>query len=788
MSYRDSATVWMRQAIDRTTGRRPLRWMLALLLASAASGSALQLWFNWKAALASLERQMFAAQSILEARAREAVRHQESILRVLGENALMRRGPDGSVNGRNLIAQERRIAGFALLDTDGAVLTRTGRWEQSWNAEAARLAGEASTLDGRMAIGIPQPSQGGGVMLPIAIAVADEATGGRAVAVAAWDVRNFLGRLELDAIDRKADFWLVVLTSGQHYLLSRTGVQRIDDPQRVERWAGEIEANPGDPTETFAGAPSAEASPTHEAQHGHIQAVWSGLWPGSPKGGAGAQDAVGGVCQVEPWALSVGASLPRAVALERFRQGAGVALGWGVLMAIASVLAFRIMSRSHRAYERKLVEQASRDPLTGLGNRAQAGDHLALELARADRTGKVVATIMIDLDNFKELNDSRGHEAGDRLLVTAANALKNAVRNSDTVSRQGGDEFLVVCGDLDGEDAAQAMAERVFEALRRTIREAVAGLRISASVGVAVAPRDGSKPDDLLRKADRAMYEAKGRGKDALHFYDEQLNSKSQRRLVVERCLDGALGRKEIGLALQPQWDTRTGECIGFEALARWMSEELGEVSPAEFVPIAEDIRRINGIGAFVMREAISASVRLSAAAGCPVRASVNLSAIQLQDAKLDEHVASLLEEFGIVGQNLVLEVTESAMVKDIDEAVIRLGKLRALGIGVSVDDFGTGYSSLSYLHRLPATEIKIDRSFVRDMGHSAGARELTAAIAGIGRNLGLQVVAEGVETEAQAALLRGMGVDVLQGYLLGKPMPIEALERILQDRRRARV
>jgi EAL domain-containing protein (putative c-di-GMP-specific phosphodiesterase class I) len=255
---------------------------------------------------------------------------------------------------------------------------------------------------------------------------------------------------------------------------------------------------------------------------------------------------------------------------------------------------------------------------------------------------------------------------------------------------------------------------------------------------------------------------------------------------VVERCLDGALDRQEIRLALQPQWDAKTGKCIGFEALARWKSEELGEVPPAEFVPIAEDIRRINGIGAFALREAISASVRLSAVAGYPMRASVNLSAVQFQDAQLDGYVASLLHEFGIVGECLMLEVTESAMVKDIGEAVAKLGKLRALGVGVSVDDFGTGYSSLSYLHRLPATEIKIDRSFVRDMEHSTGALELTTAIAGLGRNLGLEVVAEGVETEAQASLLRGMGVDTLQGYLLGKPMPIDELEAILQARRQA--
>jgi len=773
--------------------KMPLRWMLGLLVTAAISGSLMQLWASWQVALKTMERQVLSAQAMLEVHTRDAVRHQESLLRVLGESFLVRH--EHIEDAQRLVAREGRIQGFALLGTDGSKLVETVGWYRGWDEEAGRLVMEASAQGGRLVIGKPQQGAGGETVLPIAIAVSDAVTGTRAIAVAGWDVENLLGRLEFDSIDSQADFWLVIKSDGQHYLLTEGQVQQIMEPQLISRWVAEIEMVADDPTVQKRVGRERGPDATHESHeglhdmghelghvgaHGNIQAVWAKVWPGKQ---SSASRAVGAVCQVEPWAISIGASLPLAVAREKLWQDSRIALGWGLFMLLASGAAYRIMSRSHSAYERRLIDQASRDPLTGLGNRAFARDHLGLELARAERSGKLVAVMMIDLDNFKELNDARGHEAGDRLLTVVAQSLGKAARNTDIISRQGGDEFLLVCGDLAGEAEVQAVAERFMETLRQAIKGEVDGLRISASVGVAVTPRDGKNPDDLLRKADRAMYEAKAHGKDNLRFYDEDLNKKAQRRLDVERCLDGALDRNEIWLVLQPQWHARTGECIGFEALARWRCGELGDVPPSEFVPIAEESRRICGIGAFVLRESIAACLRLSEAAGYPIRASVNLSAKQFREERLESHVEGLLAEYGVDGRRLVLEVTESAMMRDIDDAIAKLGKLRALDVGVSVDDFGTGYSSLSYLHRLPTTEIKIDRSFVQDMEDNPGALELTTAIAGLGRSLGLEVVAEGVETDGQAKLLRGMGVDILQGYLLGKPMPLEELEAILRAR-----
>ncbi len=441
--------------------------------------------------------------------------------------------------------------------------------------------------------------------------------------------------------------------------------------------------------------------------------------------------------------------------------------------------------------EERLIHQALHDPLTGLPNRALFMDRLTHALDRARRRdASWVAVLFLDLDDFKVVNDSLGHEAGDDLLVAAAGRLRASLRPEDTLARLGGDEFVVLLEDVVGRGEATEVAARVAGALRGPFSlGAHEEVFVSASVGIALGgaakDRPAEVPEELLRRADMAMYEAKRKGKAHHEVFEQRMNVPALERLRVGTDLRRAIERGEFRVHYQPEVSLKTGEVVGFEALVRWEHPEQGLISPARFIPVAEETGMIVPIGRWVLEEACRRSKewREQRAQVPSLVMSVNLSARQFGHPDLVRDVAQALGESGLDPGCLVLEITESAVMEDARSTVGTLGELKALGVGIAVDDFGTGYSSLSYLKRFPVDFLKVDRSFVDDLGEDPEDVVLVSGIVDLAHALGLTVVAEGVETEEQLELLRAMGCNLAQGYHFARPMPGEQVEAFLAAR-----
>ena len=422
-----------------------------------------------------------------------------------------------------------------------------------------------------------------------------------------------------------------------------------------------------------------------------------------------------------------------------------------------------------RDLEHRLRWLAFRDELTGLANRALLRDRLSHALAARTRSDKVVALLYLDLDGFKQVNDTLGHAEGDRLLVEAATRLADAARPGDTVARLGGDEFAVLLELTVDDGHAWHVAQRLLDRLREPYVLSGTEVRVTASVGITVAGPE-SDADALLQESDLAMYAAKTAGKSRCTLYDPHMRERVLERAELERNLRAALAEGSLWLQYQPIVDLGTSEVVGIEALARWRHPERGLVPPAEFVGIAEESGLIEQLGAWVLDEACTFAATLHAA-GHRLRLAVNLSPRQLRDPLLPNVVGRALERAGLVPAALLLEITEGLVVEDTAAAVSRLAALRRLGVRIAVDDFGTGYSSLSYLPRLPIDVLKIDSSFITGITTTHDLHALTSAVVGLGAQLGLDVVAEGVEDEAQAAALRAMGCPLAQGYLFAPPL-----------------
>jgi diguanylate cyclase (GGDEF)-like protein len=446
-----------------------------------------------------------------------------------------------------------------------------------------------------------------------------------------------------------------------------------------------------------------------------------------------------------------------------------------------------LMARSIRyAIERKKAEEklaylAQYDPLTGLANRALFHDRLEQALARAGRDGDMIALMFVDLDRFKAVNDTLGHAGGDALLREVGRRIEGRVRNSDTVARLGGDEFAII---LEGPSDAGNVA-RVAEDLVRSLSTPFVSsgheVPVAASVGIAVWPPSGE--DALLKDADAALYRAKHRGGNNHQFYTEEMNVQASARLALERDLRRGLEREEFLLHYQPQVDLATGEVVGAEALLRWHHHERGLVSPAEFIPILEDIGLIIPVGAWALGEACRQGKVWMDAGLPPVRIAVNLSARQLARGSLVGSVEDALEASGLDPSYLELEITESLLVED-GEAGLGSVELLKKTIGrlrISIDDFGTGYSSLYRLKTLPVERLKIDQSFVRGVATDPGDAAITAAVISLSHDLRLQVTAEGVETAEQLAFLRELGCDEAQGFYFSRPVPANEFVRLLE-------
>ncbi|WP_233837263.1 EAL domain-containing protein [Paraburkholderia sp. ZP32-5] len=422
--------------------------------------------------------------------------------------------------------------------------------------------------------------------------------------------------------------------------------------------------------------------------------------------------------------------------------------------------------------EARIQFLAEHDVLTELPNRELFVKRLGVVLGNARRAGQRVAVLFIDLDRFKDINDSLGHHVGDNLLRSVSRRLLQAVRSNDTVSRLGGDEFTVILnGVSNAADVTRTIEDRLLPLVRQPHEVGGVTLQVSCSVGVALFPDDGSDIETLMQNADAAMYQAKGAGRNLVKFFSSDMAERTRYRLTLEACLRAAIERREFRLEYQPCVDAHTGQLVSVEGLLRWNSPQIGSVSPAQFIPVAEDTRLIIPIGAWVIDEACRQIAAWDAARLPPLRVSINLSAIQLRDPDLIGTLKDSLARHRVDAKRLELEITETVLMDNAENYLATTNAIRALGIKLSLDDFGTGYSSLSYLNRFPLDRLKIDRAFVLDMLDAPADLAIIRAIIELGHELGLRVVAEGVENEHQARILRTIGCDELQGFLFSKAL-----------------
>lgn len=435
-----------------------------------------------------------------------------------------------------------------------------------------------------------------------------------------------------------------------------------------------------------------------------------------------------------------------------------------------------------KAYEAQIEYLADHDALTDLANRNLLGDRISQAMAHARRHGLMLALLFLDLDRFKGVNDSFGHELGDALLIEVSNRLKGVVREGDTVARQGGDEFIILLTDVQDPQDVSGVAHKIFEALSTPFRIRGHELFVTTSIGATIYPDDGDDMHALLRNADTAMYRAKEEHGNAFQFYSREMSVRALERAELESALRRALERKEFELFYQPKVDGTTGRIIGAEALIRWHHPDMGLVSPTRFIPMAEEIGLIIPIGDWVLQTACAQNKAWQNAGLEPISVSVNLSARQFKQEGLVESVADVLKNMDLDAKHLELELTESIVMNSAELFVSKLKELQDLGVQLSIDDFGTGYSSLSYLKRFPLHHLKIDQSFVRDIATDSDDAAITSTVISLGHSLNLKVIAEGVETEEQVAFLREHQCDEMQGYYFSKPLPAAEFASLLQQ------
>lgn len=436
-----------------------------------------------------------------------------------------------------------------------------------------------------------------------------------------------------------------------------------------------------------------------------------------------------------------------------------------------------------RRYQEQLERQANHDQLTGLPNRVLLGDRIAQGIAQASRQGYFLALVFIDLDNFKYINDSLGHAAGDELLKVIATRLTGCLRSSDTVARLGGDEFVLVINDHYRTGSVISLLKRVLSDIGRPVMLNGREFHVGASLGVAMYPNDGDDAQILLKHADVAMYAAKNRGRNNFQFFTRELNRQADERLCLEAAMRDALEQAEGGFEVhyQPKVDHRR-RIVGAEALARWFHPELGPVAPDRFIPIAEETGLILPLTTVIMRRAFAATRRWNHQREVPLRMAVNLSAKLFLNDDIVAHVAGLLREAELPPAQVELEITESVFLGDSERTVALLSDFRALGVSLAMDDFGTGYSSLSYLRRFPLDTIKLDRMLVTGIECEEDVAMIARAAVSLGKSLRKTVVAEGVENQAQFDFLRYQGCDEFQGYLLSRPVPEAQMTQMLHE------
>ena len=485
----------------------------------------------------------------------------------------------------------------------------------------------------------------------------------------------------------------------------------------------------------------------------------------------------------------------REIDVQAMKAGAADYLVKGELNAAMLERSIRYALERSRA-EREITRLAFYDSLTGLPNRARFLDRLSQAAARSERGHGVVAVLFLDIDNFKRINDTLGHHAGDLLLKEVAGRLMERVRRCDTVSRPGhspgaenliarlgGDEFVLLVSDVQRPEDASVVATRILAELSGPFLVDGHEVFVSASIGIAVSPVDGQETQQLLTNADTAMYQVKDEGKNSFKFYEPTMHAAALDRLKLEGALRRAVANEEVILHYQPEFDARTEQMVGVEALVRWHVPGQGLISPAEFIPLAEETGLITGIGDWVLRAACRQNRKWADAGIGPIPIAVNLSTQQFGQQDLTDKSHSVITEYGIPPGYLLLEITESTMMKNSVATARRLQELNDMGVRLAIDDFGTGYSSLSYLKRFPLHALKVDRSFIMDVVDDADDAAIVRAIVAMADSLKLKVVAEGVETLAQMRFLLNEGCDLVQGFLFSRPKPADEIEQWLTER-----
>jgi diguanylate cyclase (GGDEF)-like protein len=468
-------------------------------------------------------------------------------------------------------------------------------------------------------------------------------------------------------------------------------------------------------------------------------------------------------------------------------RAAACSIGIVLLTALLGRMSWQLAQSRLRESESKL-EHARRveylayhDGLTGLPNRSMFSKLLSQRISEARRYDRQLAVAFLDLDRFKQINDTLGHEAGDQLLQEVATRLQGCVRDSDTVARLGGDEFVVLLPELEDGKCAATVAHKVLAVIGKAFTLIGHEFRVTASIGISVYPQDGQDEQTLTKNADIAMYQAKAEGKNNFQFYSEKLNANSLERLTLESSLRHALERDEFRLHYQSKRDIRSGRIAGVEALLRWEHPDLGTVTPMQFIPVAEETGLIVPIGKWVLKTACLQSMAWQNEGLPPLSIAVNMSARQFSDEYLLQDLESILKATGMNPQLLELELAESLLIHDVENTLRILTGLKSLGVRIAVDDFGTGYSSLATLQRFPLDTVKIDRSFIGDLAGPSENAALADAIVAMGKSLSLTVIAQGVETKEQADFLRAHACDELQGFYFNRPLPAHQFAQLMR-------
>lgn len=489
--------------------------------------------------------------------------------------------------------------------------------------------------------------------------------------------------------------------------------------------------------------------------------------------------------------LALSGNIPAKLDLPLTLLGSGASEGWGSFAfaplrnstgegqgVIVTVQDISLRKR----YETELEYRASYDTLTGLANRNLMRDRLQQSIFFAERSDRIVAVMMLDLDRFKTINDSLGHSQGDSLLKLVAQRLEGCVREGDTVSRLGGDEFCLILSEIADDDDVALMANRVQQALAEPFALTGRDLLVSASIGISIFPRDGNDPEVLIREADIAMFRAKEEGRGRIGLFSPEMNTRVLELLDLEAEMRQAIKDKEFTLHYQPKVNIMTGQIEGAEALVRWLNPRRGFISPGKFIPLAEDTGLIVPLGEWIFREACR-QARSWIEIGLPsLHLSVNISARQFREPGLCRMIEDIVRETGVPPERMELELTESMLMSDPADAVETMRTMKDLGLAVSLDDFGTGYSSLNYLRRFPVDCLKIDRSFVVDAEQDANGATMIASIVAIAHSLGMTAIAEGVETAEQLHLLARCQCDAIQGYFFSKPLPADDFVRLVRE------